>query len=74
MTEFIDNDCDFEKWVKVEDSETLEKVDIKYPDSCMSTEWLVEVKDIDEMVNSLSQILQDIFWQFMVDLMGVETG
>lgn len=48
MAEFIKNDCDFEKWVKVEDPEILKKVDIDYPDSCMSMSWLAEVKDVDE--------------------------
>lgn len=48
MAEFIENDCDFEKWVKVEDPETLKKVDINYPDSCMSTSWLAKVMDVVE--------------------------
>lgn len=48
MVEFIENDCDFEKWVKVEDLETLKKVDINYPDSCMSTNWLAKVMDVME--------------------------
>lgn len=48
MAEFIENDCDFEKWVKVKDPEILRKVDISYPDSRMSTNWLAEVKDVDE--------------------------
>ena len=38
MAEFIENDCDFEKWVKVADPEILKKVDINYPNSCMSTD------------------------------------
>lgn len=48
MEEFIENDCDFERWVKVKDPEILKKVDINYPDSCMSTNWLAEVIYIDE--------------------------
>ena len=47
ILEFIENDCNSEKWVKVEDPEILKKVDIEYPDSCMSTNWLAEVKDVD---------------------------
>ena len=48
MAEFIENNLDMERWVKVEDPEILKKVDINYPDSCMSTDWLAEVRDIDE--------------------------
>ena len=48
MEEFIENDCNAERWVKVKDPETLKKVDINYPDSCMYTNWLAEVRDIDE--------------------------
>ena len=48
MTEFIENNLDLERWVKVEDPEILKKVDIEYPDSCMSTNWLAEVRNIDE--------------------------
>ena len=48
MTEFIENDCDLEKWVKVKDPEILKKVDINYPDSHMRTDYLAEVIDVDE--------------------------
>ena len=48
VLEFLANDCDTERWVKVKDPETLKKVDINYPDSCMYTNWLAEVRDIDE--------------------------
>ena len=48
MAEFIENNLDMERWVKVEDPEILKKVDIEYPDSCMCTDWLAEVRDIDE--------------------------
>ena len=48
VLEFLANDCDTERWVKVKDPEILKKVDINYPDSCMYTNWLAEVRDIDE--------------------------
>lgn len=48
VLEFLANDCDMERWVKVKDPEILKKVDINYPDSCMYTNWLAEVRDIDE--------------------------
>ena len=48
VLEFLANDCDMEKWVKVRDPEILKKVDINYPDSCMYTNWLAEVRDVDE--------------------------
>ena len=48
MAEFIENNLDMERWVKVEDPEILKKVDIEYPDSHMRTDWLAEVRNIDE--------------------------
>ena len=48
VLEFLASDCNAERWVKVKDPETLKKVDINYPDSCMYTNWLAEVRDIDE--------------------------
>ena len=48
MAEFIENNLDMERWVKVEDPEILKKVDINYPDSHMRTDWLAEVRDIDK--------------------------
>ena len=48
VLEFLANDCDTERWVKVKDPEILKKVGINYPDSCMYTNWLAEVRDIDE--------------------------
>ena len=48
MAEFIENNLDMERWVKVEDPEILKKVDIEYPGSCMYTNWLAEVRNIDE--------------------------
>lgn len=48
VLEFLANNCNAERWVKVKDPETLKRVDINYPDSCMHTNWLAEVRDIDE--------------------------
>lgn len=48
VLEFLANDCDMERWIKVKDPEILKKVDIHLPDSCMHTNWLAEVRDIDE--------------------------
>lgn len=47
VLEFLANDCNSERWAKVKDPETLKKVDIEYPDSCMYTNWLAKVMDVD---------------------------